>query len=129
MYAVTFDLDTSCPGDPFGDKAYNNAYAKIGKFLADRGWSHPQGSVYFSPKEYEAVPATIDIFDLAKEFDWLATCVNNIRLMRVEENNDLKPIVERAAGFGDQIGMDRMWTSSPKPHHRPNPITLVRSTK
>jgi virulence-associated protein VapD len=91
MYAVAFDLDTDALKQSYGDP-YNKAYAEIKRFLQGEGFDWQQGSVYFgNPKKINAVSCVVAIAKLSKQFTWFAACVKDVRMLRIEENNDLRP--------------------------------------
>jgi len=91
MYAVVFDLDTSCLGDSYHNPSFNNAYLDIRKFMESNGFKWQQGSVYFGDDTIDAVKCVLVVQKLAKTYDWFAACVKDIRMLRIEENNDLMP--------------------------------------
>jgi virulence-associated protein VapD len=95
MYAVAFDLDTETLSQTYGSPSYNNAYSDIRKFLQSKGFDWQQGSVYFgNPEKVDAVKCVLAVQELSKSFAWFAASVRDIRMLRIEENNDLKPAVE-----------------------------------
>jgi virulence-associated protein VapD len=98
MYAITFDLDTkvlkdTCTASP----SWQNAYAEIGRFPRDCGFDRQQGSVYFGNEEIDAVKCQIAVQRLALQYDWFAPSVSDIRMLRIEDNNDLMPAIELVA--------------------------------
>lgn len=93
MYAVLFDLDTICLNDNYGGNAYNNAYKDIKKYMLENGFIWKQGSVYFGSEKIDAVTCVILIQKLAKLYPWFSTCVKDVRMLRIEENNDLMPAI------------------------------------
>ncbi|MGB1315391.1 MAG: hypothetical protein ACPG4Y_05185 [Chitinophagales bacterium] len=95
MYAVVFDIDTNCLNDNYHTNSYNNAYGDIRKFMEANDFEWQQGRVYFGNKNIDAVKCVISIQKLAKSYPWFSACVKDIRMLRIEENNDLMP----ALGF------------------------------
>ncbi len=94
MYAITFDIDTNCLGDNYHNQSSGNAYGDIRKFLESRGFKWTQGSVYFGDQDkISAVTCVLIVQELAKTYPWFSTCVKDIRMLRIEENNDLMPAV------------------------------------
>ena len=95
MYAVAFDLDTETLSQTYGSPSYNNAYADIRKFLQSKGFDWQQGSVYFgNPDKVDAVKCVLAIQELSKMFAWFSASVRDIRMLRIEENNDLRPALD-----------------------------------
>ena len=96
MYAIVFDLDTNSLKDVYPGSSWNNAYNEIRGFLLERGFDWQQGSTYFGNPNVDAVACVLAIQDLTTELDWFAASVRDIRMLRIEENNDLMPVVDRA---------------------------------
>lgn len=98
MYAIAFDLDVKQLQQHYHVPSYENAYGDLARFLQQRGFSHQQGSVYFGdPETVDAVACMLAVFDLTQEYSWFAPAVRDIRMLRIEANNDLNPIVTRAS--------------------------------
>ena len=95
MYAIVFDLDTKTLEATYHGNNWNNAYYDIRKFLSDRGFDWQQGSTYFGGDMVDAITCVLAVQDLATEYSWFQPSVRDIRMLRIEENNDLMPAVER----------------------------------
>lgn len=93
MYAVVFDLDTNCLGECYPGSSYHGAYGQVRDFMQRNGFSHTQGSVYFGDSHMDVVKCVLAVQRLAKEFPWFATCAKDVRMLRIEENNDLLPAI------------------------------------
>jgi virulence-associated protein VapD len=96
MYAIVFDLDTSVLEATYGGSSWRNAYGEVRKALADYGFDWQQGSTYFGNEKVDAVTCVLAIQDIAKRFGWFSPSVKDIRMLRIEENNDLMPAIERS---------------------------------
>jgi virulence-associated protein VapD len=48
-----------------------------------------QGSVYFGNEKINAVNCVLTIQKLAKQYSWFMACVKDVRMLRIEENNNL----------------------------------------
>src|SRR5690242_4619845 len=96
-YAIAFDLDTSILEELYTGDSWNNAYADIRRFLEANGFEHKQGPVYFGTDVIDAVSCVIVAQQLAEEFHWFQPAVRDIRMLRIEDNNDLKPAIDRRA--------------------------------
>ena len=94
MYAVTFDIDTSCLGDQYHNNLSTNAYGNIRKFMTNNHFIWQQGSVYFGDETINAVNCVMTVQKLAKQFTWFSACVKDVRMLRIEENNDLMPAIQ-----------------------------------
>jgi virulence-associated protein VapD len=92
MYAIAFDLKVADLEQHYPGNSYNNAYGDIKKFLVPRGFSQQQGSVYFGDiGVIDAVKCVMTVNALSVAFPWFKNCVTDIRMLRIEENNDLTP--------------------------------------
>ena len=99
MYAIAFDLDTDTLKKSYGGESYNNAYGDIRKLLTTKhNFKWQQGSVYFGdPDKVNPVTCVLAIMDVARSFAWFAPSVKDIRMLRIEEQNDLMGAVQQAA--------------------------------
>ena len=89
MYAVLFDLDTNCLNENYDGNPYHNAYKQIKDFMIENNFKWQQGSVYFGDETIDAVSCVMVVQKLSKKYAWFSTCVKDIRMLRIEENNDL----------------------------------------
>ena len=94
MYAIAFDMDIESLRSVYGDP-YNNAYAEIRKVLEKHGFTRQQGSVYFGNQSINAVTCVLAAIDLSQSLPWFAASVRDIRMLRIEELNDLMPAVQQ----------------------------------
>ena len=97
VYAIAFDTDIEQLRTNYGDP-YNNAYLEIRRVLQRHGFAWQQGSVYFGGDEIDAVTCVLAAQDLARSLPWFASSVRDIRMLRIEELNDLMAAVQQAAG-------------------------------
>jgi virulence-associated protein VapD len=98
VYAIAFDMDIEQLRIHFGDP-YNNAYLEIRRVLQENHFSWQQGSVYFGDAEVTAASCMVAVIDLTQRLPWFAAAVRDIRMLRIEEANDLMPVVQRVAGL------------------------------
>ena len=97
MYAIVFDLDQETLSKTYHVLSYQNAYGDIKKALEANGFTRQQGSVYFGDvSKVDAVACVLAVMDLAKANPWFAPSVTDIRMLRIEDNNDLMPAVKKA---------------------------------
>lgn len=94
MYAIAFDLDTEILSQSYGSPSFNNAYMDIRKTLQKHGFEWQQGSVYFGNASVNAVTCVMASIELAKTYSWFSVSVRDMRMLRIEELNDLKPAIE-----------------------------------
>jgi virulence-associated protein VapD len=96
VYAIAFDMDIESLRQAYGDP-YNNAYTEIRRVLERHGFNWQQGSVYFGGERINAVTCVLAAIDLARTLPWFAAAVRDIRMLRIEEMNDLMPAVQQAS--------------------------------
>ena len=101
MYAIAFDMDTDTLQRAYTGPSWNNAYAEIQRVLSRHGFTRQQGSVYFGGSQVNAVTCVLAAMDLSRSLPWFAISVRDIRMLRIEESNDLLPAVQQAAPIGD----------------------------
>jgi virulence-associated protein VapD len=95
-FAITFDLDTKILEDIYPLPSWQNAYKDVGRFLREAGFDRQQGSVYFGNEDIDVVRCQMAVQRLTAEFLWFGPAVKDIRMLRIEDNNDLMPAVEFA---------------------------------
>ena len=94
QYAILFDLDTNCLTECYTGTTYHGAYKEVRDFLKSNGFKWTQGSVYFGDETVTAVKCVLVAQELGKRFPWFTTCVKDLRMLRIEENNDLLPALK-----------------------------------
>ncbi|HVS71424.1 MAG TPA: virulence factor [Phycisphaerae bacterium] len=93
VYAIAFDMDIESLRKNYGDP-YSNACLEIRKILLEHGFVWQQGSTYFGGERINAVTCVLAAIDLARKLPWFAGSVRDIRMLRIEELNDLMPAVQ-----------------------------------
>ena len=93
MYAISFDLDTETLSKLYHGANWNNAYADIRRKLTASGFDWQQGSVYFGNDTVDAVKCVLVVQDLAKTYPWFEPSMRDLRMLRIEDNNDLLPAI------------------------------------
>ncbi len=91
MYAIAFDLDTAQLENVYPNASYKNAYGDIRKVLEPLGFHWQQGSVYFGGEDMNAVKCVLAAQQVSLAYPWFKSCVRDIRMLRIEELNDLAP--------------------------------------
>lgn len=94
VYAIAFDMDIAQLRIHYGDP-YNGAYLEIRQILESRGFTWQQGSVYFGGSQILALDCMLAAQHLAQTLPWFADCVRDIRMLRIEELNDLMPAIRQ----------------------------------
>ncbi len=93
MYAITFDFDTAMLEQLYPNQHWRNAYQDVRGYLGRRGFDWQQGSVYFGDDTVTAVECVRTVQKLARKYPWFGPSVRDIRMLRIEENNDLGPAI------------------------------------
>ena len=96
MFAIAFDLDTSVLKNSYHNDSWQNAYNDVKIALEEYGFERRQGSVYFGNDDVDAVTCVLAIQNLSSDYTWFAPSVRDVRMLRIEDNNDLMPAVEQA---------------------------------
>jgi virulence-associated protein VapD len=94
VYAICFDLDTEMLKERYHNASWQNGYQDIARVLARHGFDRQQGSVYFGNDQVDPVRCVLAIQDVARECPWFRAVVSDVRMLRIEENNDLMPALE-----------------------------------
>jgi virulence-associated protein VapD len=98
MYAITFDFDTETLKNTYHTPSHNNAYGDVRKVLVEEfGFQWQQGSVYFGDETVDPVTCVMAVQELTTRFDWFEPSIRDIRMLRIDENNDLGPAIGRAS--------------------------------
>lgn len=103
MYAITFDLDAEKLQRTYPGASCANAHAEIRSFLENRGFERVQGSMYMGDKTITAVTCVLVAADLAHKYDWFRVSVRNIRQLRIEADNDLRPALSYSKRDGGDL--------------------------
>lgn len=93
VYAIAFDLDIEALKIHYHNTSYNNAYEDIRKVFEAPGFARQQGSVYFGNDTVTPVTCVLAVQDAQKTYPWFGKAVRDIRMLRIEEHNDLLPTI------------------------------------
>ena len=83
MYAILIDFNN--------ENNYSNA---IKDFMLENSFSFEQGGLFFSSEKTNAVHCVLTIQKLSKKYPWFATCIKDVRMLRIEENINLMRVIE-----------------------------------
>lgn len=100
MYAIAFDLDTEAAKAELGESGYTQAWHQFRRCLEEHGFVNQQGSLYFGKEGTTPVQCVLAVQDASRKYAWLRRVVRDIRMLRIEENNDLFP------ALGDELPFD-----------------------
>jgi virulence-associated protein VapD len=93
VYAIRFDLDIEMMKKHYHNPSWENGYQDVGRVLNHHGFHRQQGSVYFGDDKVDPVKCVLAVQDVVKNCPWFKIAVSDIRMLRIEENNDLMPAV------------------------------------
>lgn len=98
MYAIAFDLEQERLKEAYPGPSYNNGYKEIEAVLSEHHFTRQQGSVYFGDLEkVNVVSCVMAIIDLTTKCPWFSKAASDVRMLRIEDNNDLMPIIQHTA--------------------------------
>lgn len=89
MYAIVFDFDTNTLQETYPNEHWRNADEDVRTYLTARGFEWRQGSTYFGNNDVGAVRCVRVVQKLAQRYEWFKPSARDIRMLRIEENNDL----------------------------------------
>ena len=92
VYAVAYDLRAEAA-------LRYGAYEKIGRILAEHGFSRQQGSVFYGTAETQASHCFKAVLEMHRKFPWFWEVVNDMRMLRIDENDDLLSVVPQELRF------------------------------
>lgn len=101
VYAIAFDLDTATAEKLCGP-SWRNCYEKIALVFREFGFARVQGSVYFGDENSDAVHCVMAVQEADRRYAWFASAVRDLRMLRVDEDNDLMPAINNRLRLGDQ---------------------------
>ena len=94
MYAIKFELKILELRTYYSEHSYNNAFKELRAFLKDRGFSTQDGNIYFGDiDKINMVTCVLVVMEMSKKFSWFKKCVSKIVMLRIEESNDLTPVL------------------------------------
>jgi virulence-associated protein VapD len=94
-YAICVELDPGVLAQVYGP-TWQNAYADVGRFMEANGFVRRYGTIYFGDDTIVAVHCMMVAQKLALEFDWFVPAAADVRMLRIEGNNDLRSAMELA---------------------------------
>ena len=100
VYAIALDLDTGSAERLCGP-AWRTCHTKIAAVFAEFGFSRVQGSVYFGDQDSDAVHCVVAVQEADHRFAWFSPVVCDLRMLRVDEDNDLRFAINKRLRLGD----------------------------
>ncbi len=99
VYAIAFDIDTHIAERVLGDN-WKNCYGMIERGLAAHGFKRQQGSLFFGTPESNAITCVLAVRDLDDRHAWFSRIVKDLRMLRIDEDNDLRPALNNRLRLG-----------------------------
>ena len=93
MYAICFDLDQELLKRHYPNDSYQNAYEDIRRVFEQFGFRRQQGSVYFGNQHVTPINCVMAVQTVQRQHSWFGQALKDIRMLRIEENNDLMPAI------------------------------------
>lgn len=103
VYAIAFDVDTKAAERELGE-SWRGCYGRIGIVLQEHGFTMQQGSLYFGQPGSNPVHCVLAVQDLDRRFAWFGRIVRDLRMLRVEEQNDLRDALSTELRFDRDAG-------------------------
>ena len=91
VYAIAFDLNQAALRRHYPSPHIQGAYDDIRRELEAHRFSRQQGSVYFGGPGTNSVSCVLAVQAIEKRHPWFRHVVDDIRMLRIEEHNDLMP--------------------------------------
>jgi virulence-associated protein VapD len=95
MYAICFDLDQDALKRHYPSNTHTNGYEDIRRVLERYGFTRQQGSVYFGDAHVTPVTCVMAVQAVQKAHSWFGKALSDIRMLRIEEHNDLLPAISQ----------------------------------
>ena len=81
------------------DDSLDGPLSEVRRILGRHGFQWQQGRMYFGTSSVTAATVMIATIELTTQLPWFAASVRDIRMLRIEEMNDLMAVVQRVAGI------------------------------
>lgn len=98
VYAIAFDIDTTIAERLLG-QTWKSVYGKIERALESHGFKRMQGSLYFGTAESNAISCVKAVQELDGQYVWFGRIVKDLRMLRIDEDNDLLPVLSNRLRF------------------------------
>jgi len=99
VYAIAFDIDTQVAERVMG-ASWKSCYGMIERGLAAHGFVRMQGSLFFGDESSNAVSCFSAVKELDDKYAWFGRIIKDVRMLRIDEDNDLLPLLSNRLPFG-----------------------------
>jgi virulence-associated protein VapD len=100
VYAIAFDIDTQAAERVIGE-GWKSCYDKIDRVLSAHGFRRQQGSLFFGNEYTNAVCCVNAVQEIDTKYAWFGRVVRDLRMLRIDEDNDLLPALSNRFRFDD----------------------------
>ena len=95
VYAIAYDLNNEAA-------IQHDAWHKIARVLEGHGFRRQQGSVFYGTTDTTAMTCAKAVLDLHDRYDWFWQVVRDMRMLRIDEEDDLLVIVPQRLRLGQR---------------------------
>lgn len=93
MYAIAFDMNTHALQEFYPSDNWRNAYDDIAREFKAHNFERQQQSLYFGVRGTTPVHCVLAVQAIKQKYPWFVQSVRDLRMMRIEESNDLMPAI------------------------------------
>lgn len=93
VYAIAYDLNNELAEQ-------HDAWRKIARVLGRHGFQRQQGSVFYGTEKTTAMTCAKAVLEMYDEFPWFWQVVRDMRMLRIDEQDDLLAIVPNRLRLG-----------------------------
>lgn len=97
IYAIAVDLDEA-RAKAFCGAAHRSCEEHIACVLAEFGFKRSQRGVFFGDGVLDAVQCIMAVQELDRRYSWFGRVVRDLRMLRIEDNDDLLPALGSSRG-------------------------------
>ncbi|QQE87302.1 hypothetical protein [Azotobacter chroococcum] len=98
MYGIIINFDAEKLREMYSGPVHENAHADICSVLTeDFGFTCIQGDVYFGDESVSSITCVLAAQKLKERFSWFEASVKEIKMLRIDELNDLGPAIGRGS--------------------------------
>jgi virulence-associated protein VapD len=93
MYAIMIDIDIDKLCNHYGNQC-GKEHVEICSILEEHKFTY-QGGIYLGDHDTSVTSVILAVIDLTTRLPWFVDVVRGIRMLRVEESDDLMQVVQR----------------------------------
>lgn len=93
-HAIIFNLDSGLLSSCYPGSDPISAYSVLKTYLEKHNFVRLQGNLYLGDDTVDAVKTVLVAQKLSNKFPWFKASVQNMRMLRIEDDNDLMPIFQ-----------------------------------